>query len=79
MMQVTPGTHLSTDQEPAAVNLPAPETVTVSSRKVCCDGNDALGLGHPRVWLAISGDEGFVDCPYCDRRFVLAGPPAPDH
>ncbi|HUL09492.1 MAG TPA: zinc-finger domain-containing protein [Candidatus Acidoferrum sp.] len=36
---------------------------------VSCDGSgDALG--HPRVFLAI-GEEGYVDCPYCDRRFVL--------
>jgi uncharacterized Zn-finger protein len=36
---------------------------------VACDGNGGVG-GHPRVFLAI-GKEGFVDCPYCDRRFVL--------
>jgi len=27
-------------------------------------------LGHPRVWLEID-ERGYVDCPYCDRRFVL--------
>ncbi len=27
-------------------------------------------LGHPRVYLEM-GDENFVECPYCDRRFVL--------
>ncbi|MFN2258643.1 MAG: zinc-finger domain-containing protein, partial [Parasphingopyxis sp.] len=32
-------------------------------------------LGHPRVWLEI-GEEGYVDCGYCDRRFVLVGGPA---
>ncbi|WCR15300.1 zinc-finger domain-containing protein [Paracoccus seriniphilus] len=53
------------------MKLPAPEEVIVTSRKVACDGNDAAGLGHPRVWLAISPDTGFVDCGYCDKRFVL--------
>ncbi len=28
-------------------------------------------LGHPRVYLEM-GEEDFVECPYCDRRFVLA-------
>jgi len=27
-------------------------------------------LGHPRVWLEMGGAR-FVECPYCDRRFVL--------
>ena len=27
-------------------------------------------LGHPRVYLEM-GDENFVECPYCDRKFVL--------
>ena len=27
-------------------------------------------LGHPKVYLEM-GDETYVECPYCDRRFVL--------
>jgi len=53
--------------------LDAPEIVEVETRKVCCDGSvQGLGaaLGHPRVYLEM-GDEGYVECPYCDRRFVL--------
>jgi len=49
---------------------PPPEIVQVSIRRVVCDGGEGP-LGHPRVWLEI-GSAGFVDCPYCDRRFVLA-------
>lgn len=53
-----------------------PETVTVRTRRVMCDGaSDIPGgaaLGHPRVWLEID-DRGYVDCNYCDRRFLLAG------
>jgi NADH dehydrogenase (ubiquinone) Fe-S protein 6 len=54
----------------------APETVRVKSRRVACDGaSDIPGgaaLGHPRVWLEID-DRGYVECGYCDRRFVLIG------
>jgi uncharacterized Zn-finger protein len=46
-----------------------PEIVEADSATVACEGNDSA-LGHPRVFLSI-GREGFVDCPYCDRRFVL--------
>jgi uncharacterized Zn-finger protein len=38
---------------------------------VACDGDEGP-LGHPRVWLQID-ERGYVDCPYCDRRFVLEG------
>lgn len=57
----------------------SPETVTVTTHRVSCDGaSDIRGgaaLGHPRVWLEID-ESGAVDCGYCDRRFVLAGGPA---
>lgn len=52
----------------------APETLIVTKTRVSCDGaSDIRGgaaLGHPRVWLEID-DKGFVECGYCDRRFVL--------
>ncbi|MEM1419853.1 MAG: zinc-finger domain-containing protein, partial [Pseudomonadota bacterium] len=32
-------------------------------------------LGHPRVYLTI-GEQGFVECPYCDRRYVKVDPAA---
>jgi uncharacterized Zn-finger protein len=57
------------------MTIEAPETITVTETRVACDGPDNNGgggaLGHPKVYLQI-GDEGFVECPYCDRRFVLA-------
>lgn len=56
-----------------------PEIVRVTSHRVSCDGaTDILGgaaLGHPRVWLEID-EKGFVDCGYCDKRFILAHGPA---
>ncbi len=49
--------------------IEAPEIVEVENTKVACDGNGGA-LGHPKVYLEM-GDEAFVECPYCDRRFVL--------
>ena len=46
------------------------EVITVRSRRISCDGVGGA-LGHPRVWLEM-GEASFVECPYCDRRFVLA-------
>ncbi|MGF1608953.1 MAG: zinc-finger domain-containing protein [Kiloniellales bacterium] len=48
--------------------LEPPEIVEVESEIVACDGGGALG--HPRVFLNMEG-KGQIDCPYCDRRFVL--------
>ncbi|SOC02278.1 zinc-finger domain-containing protein [Rhodobacter maris] len=45
-----------------------PETQTVTSWKVACDGG--LG-GHPRVWLTIPPETGEVVCPYCSKTFVI--------
>ena len=53
-----------------------PETVRTDSARVSCMGaSDVAGtaLGHPRVWLQIDPADGFVDCGYCDRRFILIG------
>jgi uncharacterized Zn-finger protein len=47
----------------------APETLFVETSRVMCDGSGGA-LGHPRVYLEM-GDESFVECPYCDRRFEL--------
>lgn len=53
-----------------------PEVVIAKSRRVSCDGASDIpsgaALGHPRVWLEID-ERGYVDCGYCDRRFVLEG------
>lgn len=57
-----------------ATNRPAPETVEVTERRIACDGGGSAALhaggGHPKAFLNIGAD-GFVDCTYCDRRFVL--------
>jgi uncharacterized Zn-finger protein len=46
-----------------------PEVIVVHSHRVSCDGVGGA-LGHPRVYMEM-GDEAFVECPYCDRKFVL--------
>ncbi len=50
------------------IMIEAPETVESDSIEVSCDGGGALG--HPRVYLNM-GEKGEVECPYCDRKFVL--------
>ncbi len=49
--------------------LDPPEVVEVDSEIVACEGEGGA-LGHPRVFLNMEG-KGYIDCPYCDRRFVL--------
>ena len=51
------------------MTIEAPEVEVVETTRICCDGGEGA-LGHPRVWLSI-GPEGFVECPYCDKKFVL--------
>ena len=55
-------------RHPEVVVLP-PEQITVTSKRVACDGGGVLG--HPLVYLDMGGDN-FIECGYCDRRFVLA-------
>ena len=54
---------------------PPPETFKVRNVQVACDGSGAVSpeLGHPRVFLRIDPAVGWVECGYCDRRFVLEG------
>lgn len=56
---------------------PPPEVFRVKTNAVSCDGGGDISpaLGHPRVYLRID-EKGFVECGYCDRRFVLIGGPA---
>jgi NADH dehydrogenase (ubiquinone) Fe-S protein 6 len=57
---------------------PPPETFRVTTLQVACDGSGEIpaALGHPRVYLRIEPELGFVECGYCDRRFVLIDGPA---
>ncbi|MFC5344874.1 zinc-finger domain-containing protein [Brevundimonas staleyi] len=55
-------------RHPAETVLP-PEEIVVSTKRVACDGGGVLG--HPLVYLDMGGDD-FIECGYCDRRFVLS-------
>lgn len=46
-----------------------PETLYTSQQEVSCDGGEGA-LGHPQVYLHMD-DSGQVECPYCDRLFIL--------
>lgn len=52
-----------------AMPVQAPEIVETDDTRAACDGGGGA-LGHPKVYLEM-GDENFVECPYCDKRFVL--------
>jgi uncharacterized Zn-finger protein len=56
-------------QSPTSAQVP--EEIVVHEHRVWCDGGGGA-LGHPRVYMEM-GAAGFVECGYCDRRFVLAG------
>ena len=51
------------------MTIDPPEIIEVSETVVACNGGGGA-LGHPRVFLNLETG-GAVDCPYCDRRFVL--------
>ncbi len=57
---------------------PPPEVFKVKTDRVYCDGSGEVdpALGHPRIYLRMDGELGYVECGYCDRRFVLEGGPA---
>lgn len=47
-----------------------PETKFVTTHRISCDGGEGA-LGHPRIWLRIPEHQGWIECPYCDCRFIL--------
>lgn len=51
------------------MTIDAPETEVVSTWRVACDGG-STALGHPRVWLTINREKGYVECGYCDKKFI---------
>jgi uncharacterized Zn-finger protein len=68
--------RMAMDQPASSANaIPPPEVYRVKTLQVACDGSGEVSpaLGHPRVFLRIEPDLGFVECGYCDRRFVLEG------
>jgi len=52
---------------PTAITPPEYEIVSVW--RVACDGGEGA-LGHPRVYLSVSRETGYVECNYCDKLYV---------
>ncbi|MHA6287775.1 zinc-finger domain-containing protein [Maricaulis sp. CAU 1757] len=57
--------------------LPPPEIIVIEGHRAACDGGGGA-LGHPKVYLEM-GEDDFVECGYCDRRFVRKGSPEDPH
>ena len=60
------------------MSVPPPEVIEVTKTRIACDGGGGA-LGHPRVWLTIDPARGYVECGYCDRKYVLNTDAAADH
>jgi uncharacterized Zn-finger protein len=62
-----------------------PETITVATKTVGCDGGAGAStgaLGHPLVYINLVKDargQYSGECGYCDRRFVLDPAAADEH
>lgn len=56
-------------EHPDADGMPPPEVKIAQEWRVFCDGGEGA-LGHPRVFYSIPHDSGYVDCGYCDARFI---------
>ncbi|MFV0410202.1 MAG: zinc-finger domain-containing protein [Paracoccus sp. (in: a-proteobacteria)] len=65
-----PENPLSTGQD-APDQHPPLESELVTHWKIACSGDEARGMGHPKVWMQISPFTGYVDCAYCDKRFII--------
>jgi len=44
---------------------------TAVRERIFCNGFSE-SYGHPGVYLAISSDKDYVECPYCDCRFIYS-------
>ena len=66
-----------TQTEQASPDFRKPETITVHSDRVSCDGGGGP-FGHPRVYMSLNRG-GHADCPYCDRQFLLAADSSARH
>lgn len=62
--------------DPQAAAPEPPEVIVVRTHRLWCDGGVGA-LGHPRVYMEM-GAAGFVECGYCDRRFVAAAHGEPE-
>lgn len=45
------------------------DSYTVKQPEVYCEGD---GIKHPKIYLKINKDKGYIVCPYCSKKFSLA-------
>lgn len=48
------------------------EIVKIDTLSASCSGK-RVPLDHPNVYLHIDPAKGFVECPYCSKRFEKSG------
>ena len=72
-MKTVPAENPANETPTEGIKPEPPEQEVVDSTRIACDGGT---LGHPRVWYSIDPEIGFVECGYCDKRYVLKGSPA---
>lgn len=53
------------------MSIAPPEYEIVTASRVACDGGEGA-LGHPRVYLTVDAQKGYVECGYCDKLYVDA-------
>jgi len=51
------------------MTIQEPETKQVDKLRFACDGGDGA-LGHPRIWLQIPHPQNWIECPYCDCKYI---------
>ena len=59
------------DREGSRTGCPQRSTWRSVDREMLLVLGGVGALGHPRVWLEIDPKTGFVECGYCDRKYVL--------
>ena len=60
---------IKTAKNPAA--NPEILKVPMNTDQVACNGGNSA-LGHPLTYYTFDGHQDFIECGYCDRRFVRA-------
>ena len=46
------------------------EIIYTINKNVSCSGKESP-FDHPLVYLEIDEEQGYVECPYCSKKFIL--------
>ena len=47
------------------------EEIIVHNHSVSCDGGGGA-VGHPKIYLQIAPEKGYITCPYCSRNYSIS-------